>query len=241
MNSTEVDSLEREHRNISGVEHPNVVKILRFERGDGFARLFLEWCPGGSLTDRIHKSQIAGRTEPEKIGEALLRNYTRQIVSGLKFLHDKGILHRDIKPGNILIHYDGSLKLTDFGLSRHTETINPKTKACGTVRYMSPESIGGSFSVFSDIWAVGATVTEMASGELPWSQLDQSLQQDYLLVGYIFRNRGSTLNHPSIPTALSVEAKDFLNTCFQQEPHLRGTCDALLKHPFLAPRIGTPA
>jgi serine/threonine protein kinase len=238
MNSTEVDSLEREHRNISGVEHPNVVKILRFEHGDGFARLFLEWCPGGSLTDRIHKSQIAGRTEPEKIGEALLRNYTRQIVSGLKFLHDKGILHRDIKPGNILVHYDGTLKLTDFGLSRHTDTIAPITDMCGTERYMSPEVCRGSFSVGGDIWAVGATVTEMASRELPWSHLEPPEKQARIPLCFHICESGE---HPRIPDALSVDAKDFLKICFQQDPKLRGTCGSLLKHPFLMPRVEIPA
>jgi serine/threonine protein kinase len=225
MTPAEMDALQKEYELVFGLENANVVKVLGFERDRDCARLYLEWCAGGSLSQLIQQIEIS---------ESLLRSYTRQILSGLKFLHDRRILHRDIKPGNILIDHTGSLKLTDFGLSRHAESLLDVTRACGTVPYMAPECISGLFSVGSDIWAVGATMTEMVSKLLPWSHLDQNIRLNQIALAlHIGQNRGNPLNHPRIPVGLSAEAKSFLETCFQQDPSCRGTCDSLLNHPFL--------
>ena len=221
-----VQELQREYQLIGGLAHANVVKVLGFEVDQRHARLYLEWCAGGSLADLIKRFPT--------ISEALLRNYTRQILSGLKFLHDHGILHRDIKPRNILVDHKGVLKLTDFGLSRHIESMADRTKMCGTPRYMAPECPSGKFSFGSDIWAVGATLTELVSRTLPWSHLDKDVQATNMsLLFHIGNFRGNPLHHPIIPTSLSAEAQDFLATCFQQDPQARGTCDSLLMHPFL--------
>lgn len=214
---------------LGGLTHPNVITILGFEVGQRHARLFLEWAAGGSLSDTIKKFAV---------DEVLLRSYTHQILLGLKFLHDHNLLHRDIKPRNILIDHKGQLKLTDFGLSRHIGSIQDKTRMCGTPAYMAPECTLGRFSVASDIWAVGATMSEIMTREVPWSHLHGGIRNDGMaLLFHIGREelQGNPNHHPIIPSALTDEARSFMRICFAPNPKDRGTCESLLQHPFLLP------
>lgn len=227
--------LEVEYRLLEGIgSHPNVVEVIGYEVGKRHARLFLEWVAGGSLADVLKMRRISE--------EGLLANYVRQILLGLQFLHDNNILHRDIKPRNILVTHKGELKLTDFGLSRHLASIGQQTRCCGTPVYMSPECMDGRFSVGSDIWAVGATMTEMITGRLPWSHIDpQIFSNQMALMMHIAKYKGEVSHHPVVPPAGSVseECRSFMLKCFAATPTERGTCADLLAHPFLLPSRGT--
>ncbi|KDP40137.1 hypothetical protein JCGZ_02135 [Jatropha curcas] len=145
-------------------------------------------------------------------------------------------MHRDIKGANILVDNKGCIKLADFGASKKVvelATINGAKSMKGTPYWMAPEVIlqtGHSFS--ADIWSVGCTVIEMATGKPPWSQ-------QYQEVAALF-HIGTTKSHPPIPDHLSIEAKDFLLKCLQKEPNLRSTASDLLQHPFVTGEYHEP-
>ena len=233
MSSDAAEELRMEFTLVQGLSHPNVVDIKGFEVQGKKARLYLEWLANGSLSDVQQKFG--------QIPEQRLKNYTKQMLLGLQFLHSKNILHRDIKPKNILVDHRGILKLTDFGLSRHLNSINPTTRPCGTPVYMAPETIKGQFGVGSDLWAIGATICELATGQLPWSHLDPTqIDNNYALMFHIGNLAGQRGHHPLIPSHLSQEGKDFLLTCFAPHPADRGTCDSLLQHPWIEGVAGSP-
>ncbi|CUG88383.1 protein kinase, putative [Bodo saltans] len=209
-----------------GLTHENVVRVIHYEVGRHHARLYLEWVAGGSLADAMKVFPVE---------ERLARSYIRQILAGLGFLHEHNILHRDIKPKNILVDHRGILKLTDFGLSRHLDSIHDRTRAAGTPVYMAPECVRGQFTIGSDIWAVGATLSEMLLRELPWSHIDPLIQRNPMaLLYHIGQFQGHRGHHPTIPKNVSAECQNFLEICFAAEPKDRQTCRALLQHPWFS-------
>lgn len=220
------DDLKAEFDIVVGLKHENIVNIIAFETGQRHARLYLEWVAGGSLADNIKRFPI---------DETLARHYVRQILQGLAFLHDHNVIHRDIKPKNILIDHRGVLKLTDFGLSRHLDSMHDRTRAQGTPVYMAPECVRGQFSVGSDIWAVGATLSEMLTKALPWSHIDpQIFSNQMALLYHIASFQGHANHHPTIPSDVSTECQEFLKTCFAAIPKDRTSCVELLQHPWFA-------
>ncbi|XP_031736988.1 mitogen-activated protein kinase kinase kinase NPK1 isoform X3 [Cucumis sativus] len=212
-----VQELEEEVKLLKDLSHPNIVRYLGTVREDDSLNILLEFVPGGSIASLLGKFGA--------FPEAVLRTYTKQLLLGLEYLHKNGIMHRDIKGANILVDNKGCIKLADFGASKQA-TISGAKSMKGTPYWMAPEVIlqtGHSFS--ADIWSVGCTFIEMATGKPPWSQ-------QYQEVAALF-HIGTTKSHPPIPEQLSVEAKDFLLKCLQKEPNLRPTASELLKHPFV--------
>jgi serine/threonine protein kinase len=260
------DECKKEFDLLRGLRHPFVVQIFGVESvssngsfggadnsdmtasGDsdgaaagspGMTRLIMEYCPNGDLSDSIRKHGPCS--------EALLRSYARQILLGLSFLHSHNILHRDIKPANVLLDSNGRLKLTDFGMSRHMDTMRTHTALAGSPAYMSPEAVEGRYVVGTDLWAVGATLSQLATAETPWNHIcDRDLRNAHALLHYIARGpapmtasgdeiaRGLAMNHhPVIPDWFSEEAQSFMKQLFEIDPVKRGTAADLLRHPFL--------
>ncbi|XP_021670836.2 mitogen-activated protein kinase kinase kinase NPK1 isoform X2 [Hevea brasiliensis] len=213
--------LEEEVKLLKNLSHPNIVRYLGTAREDDSLNILLEFVPGGSISSLLGKFG--------SFPESVIRMYAKQLLVGLEYLHKNGIMHRDIKGANILVDNKGCIKLADFGASKKVvelATINGAKSMKGTPYWMAPEVIlqtGHSFS--ADIWSVGCTVIEMATGKPPWSQ-------QYQEVAALF-HIGTTKSHPPIPDHLSVEAKDFLLRCLQKEPNLRPTASDLLQHPFV--------
>ncbi|KAL8242787.1 hypothetical protein R6Q59_013089 [Mikania micrantha] len=216
-----IRELEEEVKLLKNLSHPNIVRYLGTAREEDSLNIFLEFVPGGSISSLLGKFG--------SFPESVLRMYTKQILLGLEYLHKNGIMHRDIKGANILVDNKGQIKLADFGASKKVVELATMTGAKsmkGTPYWMAPEVIlqtGHSFS--ADIWSVGCTVIEMATGKPPWSQ-------QYQEVAALF-HIGTTKDHPPIPDHLSFEAKDFLLKCLQKEPNLRPDASELLKHPFV--------
>ncbi|KAF2304956.1 hypothetical protein GH714_000711 [Hevea brasiliensis] len=133
------------------------------ENGKFLYNIFLEYAPGGTLLDALHK-------RGGWLDESMIRSYTRQILLGLHYLHSNGIVHRDIKGHNILVTRAGA-KLADFGCARWVdEVLATNTTIAGTPVYMAPEVARGEHQGFpADIWALGCTVLEMATGRAPWA------------------------------------------------------------------------
>lgn len=145
--------------------HPNVLPIIDADVIDGQIVIVSEFADGGSLADKL---SATGKIPVEKAVE-----YTRGILSGLQFLHSKGIIHRDIKPQNILLQGDIP-RLADFGISRMMNTNTFSAAIVGTDAYMSPEALDGERSVQTDIWSVGVVLYQMIQGRLPFAQAHRS-------------------------------------------------------------------
>ncbi|KAE8667285.1 Serine carboxypeptidase 44 [Hibiscus syriacus] len=177
----------------------------------------LEYASGGSLLDLIGK--YGGR-----IPESDVRRYTKMILEGLYYVHQKGYVHCDIKPENILVYpldESGSrltLKLADFGSAKEPGEQDPKPgRGCvrGTAPYMSPESVKhGEISASLDVWSLGCVVREMIFGLHPKDSATTS---------------GCSRD---VPRVMSVAGTDFLNKCFDLDPKRRWTVDKLIGHPF---------
>ncbi|CAI0559898.1 unnamed protein product [Linum tenue] len=216
-----IRELEEEVKLLKNLSHPNIVRYLGTVREDDSLNILLEFVPGGSISSLLGKFG--------SFPESVIRMYTKQLLLGLAYLHNNGIMHRDIKGANILVDNKGCIKLADFGASKKVvelATINGAKSMKGTPYWMAPEVIlqtGHSFS--ADIWSVGCTVIEMATGKPPWSQ-------QYQEVAALF-HIGTTKSHPPIPEHLSAQAKDFLLKCLQKEPNFRATASDLLLHPFV--------
>lgn len=148
-----------------------------------------------------------------------------QVLQGLQYLHDQGVIHRDIKGANILTTKDGTVKLADFGVSTSTLAGPDKeAQVVGTPYWMAPEIIqlSGATSA-SDIWSVGCTVIELLQGKPPYHNL-AAMPALFAIVND---------DHPPLPEGVSAAARDFLMQCFQKDPNLRVSARKLLKHPWI--------
>lgn len=134
------------------------------DSGDNIS-IAMEYCAGGSL-DAIYKRvrSLGGRT-----GEKVLGKVAEGVLKGLTYLHDNRIIHRDIKPGNILLSKSGTVKLCDFGVSGDTGTKGDANTFIGTSYYMAPERITGqSYTITSDVWSLGVSLLEVAQHRFPF-------------------------------------------------------------------------
>ena len=221
-----VAALDQEIDTMQHLEHPNIVQYLGCERKEFSISIFLEYISGGSVGSCLRKNG--------KFEESLVRSLTRQTLAGLAYLHNEGVLHRDLKADNILLDVDGTCKISDFGISKKTDNIygNDVTNSMqGSVFWMAPEVVrseGQGYSAKVDIWSTGCVVLEMFAGRRPWSK-DEA-------IGAIFK-LGSLNQAPPIPDdvsgSVSPEAVAFMSECFEIDPGERPTAETLLRqHPF---------
>jgi mitogen-activated protein kinase kinase kinase len=202
-----VRSLDIEIDTMEPLEHPNIVSYLGCERKEFAISIFLEYIPGGSIGSVLRKHG--------KFQETVVSSLTRQCLQGLSYLHNEGILHRDLKADNILLDIDGSAKISDFGISKKTDNIygNDETNSMqGSVFWMAPEVIrshGQGYSAKVDIWSLGCVVLEMFAGRRPWSKEEA--------IGAIYK-LGELNEAPPIPDdvseAISPQALSFMFDCF---------------------------
>ncbi|KAK9714267.1 hypothetical protein RND81_06G082900 [Saponaria officinalis] len=189
---------------------------------NGEIQVLLEYMDRGSLEGH-HLSD-----------ESYLSELSKQVLTGLLYLHRRRIVHRDIKPSNLLINTHRQVKIADFGVSRILEqTMDPCNSSVGTIAYMSPERINtdlnqGMYDGYAgDIWSFGVSILEFYSGRFPFNV---GRQGDWAsLMCAICMNAP-----PEAPPTASREFRDFISCCLQREPRKRWTAAQLLKHPFIA-------
>lgn len=159
-----VERFRREAQSAAALSHPNIVSIFdRGEADDGTYYIAMEYLPGGTLKDRILKR---GALAPRTAAAVAL-----QIAEALKAAHDRDVIHRDIKPHNILITASGDVKVTDFGIARaaSSSTMTRTGHILGTAHYISPEqAMGEAVGPASDLYSLGVVLYEMLTGEMPF-------------------------------------------------------------------------
>ena len=203
-----VAALDQEIDTMKDLEHPNIVQYLGCERKEMSISIYLEYISGGSIGSCLRKHG--------KFEEPVVRSLTRQTLEGLAYLHQEGILHRDLKADNILLDLDGSCKISDFGISKKSDDIyrNDVTNSMqGSVFWMAPEVVrsqGQGYSAKIDIWSLGCVVLEMFAGKRPWSREEA--------IGAIFK-LGNLNQAPPIPEDVqqqaTVDGLNFMYDCFQ--------------------------
>ncbi|XP_061659706.1 serine/threonine-protein kinase Chk1 [Syngnathoides biaculeatus] len=156
------------------LNHCNIVRFFGQRKEGTTVFLFLEYCIGGELFDRIEPD--VGMPEKDA------HKFFQQLVAAVEYLHNMGITHRDIKPENILLDDKDNLKLTDFGLAtmfRFKGRERPLNRLCGTLPYVAPELLSQTKykAQPADIWACGIVLTAMLAGELPWDQPSEICQE----------------------------------------------------------------
>ncbi|XP_074557380.1 mitogen-activated protein kinase kinase kinase 1-like [Curcuma longa] len=216
--------LEQEIALLSQFEHENIVQYYGTDTEDTKLFIFLELMTQGSLASLYQKYPLQ---------DSQVSAYTRQILNGLEYLHDRNVMHRDIKCSNILVHANGSVKLADFGLAKEITKFNVLKSCKGSVYWMAPEVVNPkmSYGLAADIWSLGCTVLEMLTRQIPYPDLEW--------VQALFRiGRGEP---PTIPICLSKNACDFISLCVKVNPEDRPTVSQLLDHPFvMTSRISIP-
>ncbi|MFN7914601.1 MAG: protein kinase [Vicinamibacterales bacterium] len=184
--------LLREPRLLAALSHPNIVSILTAEKQEGVFFIVMEYVKGETLEAVI--SRAGSLDVPTTL------DYTCQICNALDHAHRHGVLHRDLRPSNVLVSDAGLLKVADFGTSRFLEVAAHGTTVIGSPPYMAPEQFQGRALFASDIYSLGVTMFQMLTGDLPYdtptpSDLERLLRGE-LLVSVRSRN-------PNIPRVIN--------------------------------------
>lgn len=228
-----LEALENEAKILQSLNSQYVVRcigkeLLSGSNGEHKLNVFMEYMSGGSLSDVAEK--FGGMLEEE-----VIQLYTREILHGLKYLHQNGIVHCDLKCKNVLLGSSRDIKLADFGSAKRLKEIKANRglsgSACqsigGTPLWMAPEVLRNQGLDFaSDIWSLGCTVIEMATGRPPWSDEVSNPMAAVLKIACSDKT-------PQFPAQLSQEGVDFLIKCLERDPKRRWTAENLLNHPFV--------
>src|ERR671936_2394712 len=158
-----IERFRREAKNAAGLSHPNIVSIYDRGEAEGTYYIAMEYLDGRSVKELI----VSRGPAPVKVAI----DYTRQILGALRFAHRHGIVHRDIKPHNVLVDPEGRLKVTDFGIARSgASQMTEVGSIIGTAQYLSPEQAKGApVDQRSDLYSVGIVLYEMLTGKVPFT------------------------------------------------------------------------
>jgi eukaryotic-like serine/threonine-protein kinase len=151
----------KEPRLLASMSHPNIVTMLTAEKLDDVFFIVMEYVAGETLEHLIVREGA--------LDLGLAMDYTCQMCNAVDHAHRAGVLHRDIRPGNMLVSETGLLKVTDFGTSRFLEIAAHGTTVIGSPPYMAPEQFHGKAVFASDVYSVGITMYQMVTGEVPYN------------------------------------------------------------------------
>jgi len=162
-----LDRFRREARAVAALRHPNIVQVFDYDVEDRISYMVLELLDGDSLKTRLHDYRMRG----ERMGLGEMVRILCQVLDGLSYAHAKGMVHRDVKPGNILLTKDGRAVLADFGIARIVGSASETVPGAllGTMSYIAPEQgLEGKSDARSDLYSLGVVLYEMLTGRTPF-------------------------------------------------------------------------
>lgn len=186
--------LLREPRLLAALDHPNIVSITTAEKENDVFFIVMEYVNGDTLENII--------SHDGALDTARVVNYTMQIASAIDHAHRQGVIHRDLRPPNVLVSDSGTLKVADFGTSRFLEIAAHGTTVIGSPPYMAPEQFEGKAVFGSDIYSLGITMYEMLTGSLPY-ETPAPTDLDKLMSGELVRP--PRLENPCVPKLMTYE------------------------------------
>ncbi|VDO52207.1 unnamed protein product [Haemonchus placei] len=214
-------SYSKMHREINlhrSVSHPNIVRLRGSFQDRHYFFLIMELCREQTLLTLINQSKRGYLSEYES------RGYMVGILSAVRYLLDRNILHRDLKPGNILIGTDGQVKLADFGLAILMQDLNPMSVS-GTPNYLAPEILmKRGHSECSEVWSIGCMLYCMLIGKPPFES--DSLEETYA------RIQAGQYSYP-LWSKISDEARDLINACLIHSANFRPTIKEIQEDPWM--------
>lgn len=231
LNSKIRDGLLKEISILRQVSHPNIVRLHEAIQTEDKIFLVLEYCAGGDLAEYI---QRRGR-----VPEAVARHFMRQLASGLQVLRENNLIHRDLKPQNLLLSGTDEtpvLKIGDFGFARYLMPQGLADTLCGSPLYMAPEIMQDrKYDAKADLWSVGAILFQLVTGKLPFNG-----NNEYQLVQNILASK--EVQFPEdVLVDLHPECIDLCRSLLRQEPVERLAFEDFFNHKFMAPRISGTA
>ncbi|CAM9511528.1 unnamed protein product, partial [Scytosiphon promiscuus] len=220
----DITTLEAEIDLMKDLDHRHIVRYCGTDRGTRHLYIFLEYVPGGSIASMLEQFGL--------FREDLVRRFMHQILLGMQYLHEKGIIHRDVKGANVLVTEQGIAKLADFGCSKQFHGVRTPSfdeslhTIRGSIPWMAPEMIKQTgHGRSADVWSVGATMIEMYTARYPWPPFSNSIAAMYHVA--------TATEPPAFPDTASLQATDFLSKCLIIDPDKRLKASELLQHPFL--------
>mmetsp|Transcript_24751 Transcript_24751/g.62835 ORF Transcript_24751/g.62835 Transcript_24751/m.62835 type:complete len:1266 (-) Transcript_24751:519-4316(-) len=205
------------------LNHKNIVKYIGSFKTRTHLYIILEYMENGALSAIIKPSRFG------VLSETLVAVYIGQVLQGLQYLHDQGVVHRDIKGANILTTKEGLVKLADFGVAAKLGELEERRDelqqhVVGTPYWMAPEVIEMTqVTSASDIWSVGCLIVELLTGSPPYYDLQP--------MSALFRIVQDS--YPPLPEHITPLMRDFLMQCFHKDPRMRPDARALLQHEWL--------
>jgi serine/threonine-protein kinase len=181
------NELLKEPRLLAALDHKNIVRIVTADRSGDYFFIVMEFIEGETL-------ELVMEREKGPLAQPRALNFARQICEGVAHAHRQGVLHRDLRPGNVLVTDGDEVKITDFGTSRFLEIAEHASTVIGSPPYMAPEQFEGRAVFASDIYSVGVLIYEMMTGSLPYFSLNPRDIEKMARAGRIVppreRNRG---------------------------------------------------
>ena len=220
INKQKINSLQKNFKNdieiMKKLNHPHIVKTFDILEDPNYIFIALEYCKNGTLHSFLDKRPLK---------EQHVIQYFSQIISALKYLYNLKILHRDLKPQNILLDSNNSIKLTDFDFAKITNDDNLFKTICGTPLYMAPEIIKyKKYNNKSDLWSLGVILFQMITGKHPYKakthfELVKKIESDHIIIPKKFN--------------ISKECFNLIHSLLQKEEKYRLDWEELFTHPWI--------
>lgn len=209
-----LNKIQREISVMQRLSHENIVKCIEVITDGDLIYVVLEWCSDGDLLSWIMDGRIRNVDHAKSLFV--------QVLNGVRYLHENGVAHGDLKPENVMVNIDGTVKLTDFGYC-HVSRWAGNDEKSGTLFYASPELlVNGFFDTFkSDIWALGVLLFTMITGQFPYPEGDDRQTAKYIVRGNIV-----------YPSYLDHDAKVFIRKLLQKSPTARPDITEVMEDEF---------